>query len=149
MKITEIKGAYSFLSNFYLSPITFEYLNEIWHADTVEHAFQAMKSDQKDDVAHVLRSLNAGVAKRRGRKLTLRSDWDKVKDDVMLELLRLKFAIPDLRDKLLATKNATLIEGNTWGDTYWGVCRGIGDNTLGVLLMQVRSEIKRSLQLIN
>lgn len=117
MKITEFKGTYSFLSNFYLSPITFEYLNEIWHADTVEHAFQAMKSDQKDDV--------------------------------MLELLRLKFAIPDLRDKLLATKNATLIEGNTWGDTYWGVCRGIGDNTLGVLLMQVRSEIKRSLQLIN
>lgn len=108
-----------------------------------------MKSDQKDDVAHVLRSLNAGVAKRRGRKLTIRSDWNKVKDDVMLELLRLKFAIPDLRDKLLATENATLIEGNTWGDTYWGVCRGIGDNTLGVLLMQVRSEIKRSLQLIN
>ncbi len=60
----------------------------------------------------------------------------------MLDLLRIKFTIPTLRERLLATGDQTLIEGNTWGDTYWGVCRGVGLNNLGTLLMQVREECR-------
>lgn len=56
----------------------------------------------------------------------------------MEELLRLKFADPDLRAKLQATAPGYLEETNNWNDTFWGVCRGRGRNTLGSLLMDIR-----------
>jgi len=71
-----------------------------------------------------------------------------MKADIMLELLRLKFAFYDLGMLLLATEDAVLEEGNWWGDTYWGVCpsgSGNGENMLGRLLMQVREELKEVL----
>jgi predicted NAD-dependent protein-ADP-ribosyltransferase YbiA (DUF1768 family) len=61
----------------------------------------------------------------------------------MLDLLRLKFQIPCLRDRLLATENRPLLEINEWGDTYWGVVNGVGENRLGILLEQVRTELRR------
>lgn len=60
----------------------------------------------------------------------------------MLDLQRQKYTVPYLREKLLATGDAELVEGNTWGDRFWGVCNGVGQNWLGRLLMQVRDEIK-------
>jgi hypothetical protein len=63
-----------------------------------------------------------------------------VKLDVMLGLLRRKFTQLDLRRQLLATGDAELIEDNDWGDHFWGVCMGVGENHLGKLLMQVRGE---------
>lgn len=69
-----------------------------------------------------------------------REDWALVKRDIMLDILRLKFATPFMRDKLNATGERPLVEGNTWGDTYWGVCRGRGENHLGKILMQIRTE---------
>ncbi len=136
--ITSFDGAYGFLSNFYPCDVT---MPDGITYPSVEHAFQAQKTE---DVAarRGFLDLTAGQAKRRGRLVHLRPDWDDVKDDVMLTALRLKFADPDLRAKLLITGDAELVEGNTWGDMYWGVCSGHGRNRLGQLLMQVRNEIR-------
>ena len=60
----------------------------------------------------------------------------------MHSILQAKFAVPQLRDALLATGDAELVEGNTWGDTYWGVCRGRGRNQLGQTLMRIRDDIR-------
>jgi len=59
-----------------------------------------------------------------------------------LKLVRKKFEIPVLREALLDTGNAKLVEGNYWGDVEWGVCRGKGKNKLGKILMKVRKEIQ-------
>jgi len=61
----------------------------------------------------------------------------------MLDLVRKKFENPLLRAMLLATEDAVLVEGNTWNDTFWGVCRGRGENWLGRILMQVREECRQ------
>jgi predicted NAD-dependent protein-ADP-ribosyltransferase YbiA (DUF1768 family) len=73
----------------------------------------------------------------------VRPDWDDTKINTMLTLLRQKFALgSELAKKLLDTGNRDLVEGNTWGDTFWGVCKGQGENMLGKLLMQVRAELR-------
>jgi ribA/ribD-fused uncharacterized protein len=108
---------------------------------SVEHAYQAAKSIEPGHRHRVLYAHSPGIAKRYGRTVIIRADWEQVKETVMLELLRQKFTHPDLRRRLIATGERTLIEGNTWGDTYWGVCAGQGHNRLGSLLMQVRREI--------
>jgi predicted NAD-dependent protein-ADP-ribosyltransferase YbiA (DUF1768 family) len=74
-------------------------------------------------------------------------EWELRKDKVMEELLRIKFQNPDLKNLLAQTGNAKLIEGNTWGDTYWGVdvVTGVGANKLGVLLERIRSEAHLSM----
>lgn len=82
--------------------------------------------------------MTAGQAKRAGRKLMMRDHWEDVRLDIMRRALELKFTIPDLKAMLLDTGDEELIEGNTWGDIYWGVCRGEGENNLGKLLMDVR-----------
>ena len=107
---------------------------------SVEHAYQAAK---EVNPTQRLRYLNCtpGNAKRLGRKAELRPDWNEVKLLVMEELVRRKFAHPDLRNKLLQTGNTELIEGNTWHDTFWGVCNGIGENHLGKIIMKIRKEI--------
>ena len=92
-----------------------------------------------------------GLAKKMGRSVSLRPDWEDIKDDVMLEGLYRKFADDELADWLLDTGDEELIEGNFWSDNYWGVCyckkcraQGIqGQNHLGKLLMKVRSEIRK------
>ena len=89
---------------------------------------------------------NPGQAKRIGRRIELRPGWDDVRDEIMLDLIRIKFYLPSLATKLLATGDAELVEGNYWGDTYWGVSRGRGENRLGQILMQVRDEIRKEAQ---
>ena len=79
--------------------------------------------------------------KRKGRRVKLRSDWEQVKTTVMREVLGIKFLDPELSSKLLATGNEELIEGNTWNDRFWGVCRGSGRNVLGKLLMEIREDL--------
>ena len=66
----------------------------------------------------------------------------KALERIQEDLLWIKFSIPELRTKLLETDDAELIEGNTWGDTYWGTCSGIGQNHLGKLLMKTRFKIR-------
>lgn len=74
--------------------------------------------------------------------MSLRGDWEQVKVDLMRTFVRKKFENPFLRPMLLTTGDAELVEGNTWNDTFWGVCRGAGHNWLGKILMEVRDEIR-------
>lgn len=87
--------------------------------------------------------MTAGQVKRWGRKQPILSNWDEVKYSYMRSFVHEKFFWnTELRELLLATNDALLIEGNTWGDTYWGVCNGKGENNLGKILMKVREEIR-------
>lgn len=138
--INRFDGKYFFLSNFSPSPFRVDYVL----FPTMEHYFQANKADNQNDYLHIAYAPTPGEAKRLGRKIQLRSNWEEIKDEVMLTGLRKKFADPELRNLLLATGDEELIEGNYWGDTYWGVCNGVGQNKLGKLLMQVREEIKNN-----
>lgn len=130
---------YEFLSNFYPSPI---YDNAGKEYPTVEHYFQAMKTFnlQKRELIRLAES--PGKAKRIGRLVQLREDWEDRKLDIMEKALIQKFQIPQLREKLLATGKEELIESNFWNDTYWGVCKGEGENHLGKLLMSIREKIR-------
>lgn len=138
--IDRFNGEYAFLSNYSASPFRINYVL----FPTMEHYFQANKADNQNDYLHIAYAPTPGEAKRLGRKIQLRPDWEEIKDNVMLTGLRKKFADPELRNLLLATGDEELIEGNYWGDTYWGVCNGVGQNKLGKLLMQVREEIKNN-----
>ena len=138
--INSFDNEYAFLSNFYPSPIQDEFGVYL----TVEHYFQAKKAANKEDFFTIISAPTPGKAKRLGKKIALRTDWEEIKDQVMLEGLRKKFSILEFKILLLFTGDNEIIEGNYWGDTYWGVCRGIGQNKLGKLLMQVREEIKGS-----
>lgn len=139
--INNFAGEYAFLSNFYPSPIAYDNSKIIY--PTVEHYFQAMKTFQTNEHEAIRTAATPSEAKRLGRHCTLRTDWERVKDGVMLRALRMKFRDPKLRELLLATGNEFLVEGNHWNDTYWGVCEGKGRNKLGQFLMQVREEIKQ------
>lgn len=134
--INEFRGRYYFLSNFYSVPIKHGLLT---FANT-EAAFHSEKCPVR---AGEFTKLNPSEAKRLGRRVRLRSDWDQIKDNVMLDVVRAKFTQhPDLAQKLLATGDEELVEGNDWGDIYWGVYKGRGKNMLGKILMRVRAELR-------
>lgn len=138
-KIDSFSGEFEFLSNFYPSEIEFEGIKY----PTNEHFFQAMKTFDVDMRENIAAAPTPGKAKRLGRHCLLRSNWEVVKENFMMTGLRLKFKNPELKEKLLATGNAILEEGNWWGDTYWGVCEGVGKNRLGILLMGLREELRK------
>jgi ribA/ribD-fused uncharacterized protein len=142
--ITEFRNQYRWLSNFW-RPVRIAYQGVTYWS--VESAYQAAKEAPPQPNRHLFtgKYISPGEAKRAGRGLVLRPDWEQVKNSIMLDLLRLKFKDLTLRQKLLATGAVQLVEGNTWGDVYWGVCRGVGENHLGRLLMQVRKEISATL----
>lgn len=135
--IGEFKGEFYFLSNFYESDVTYggiTYRNN-------EAAFQAQKTTNKF-IRMKFHQLNPSDAKKLGRQVQLREDWEQIKDQVMYEICKAKFEQnPDLRAKLLATGDEILVEGNTWGDRIWGAVYGVGENRLGRILMRVRSEL--------
>lgn len=134
--INEFRGEYSFLSNFYEVDIYcwgFKYKN-------AEAAFQAMKNPAQ---ASKFTDIGAKTAKWLGRQAVLRSDWEQVKERTMYEICLAKFMQhPDLREKLLATSDKYLVEGNRWGDSEWGVCNGKGKNKFGKILMRIREELR-------
>ena len=137
--INSFSGVYSFLSNFYTCEIEYKGLT----FSSVEAAFQAEKCLNEEDKRKFI-GLSPSEAKRLGRRIKMRPDWDyptNYRLKVMEDLLRIKFSKPDLQKRLLATGDAELIEGNTWNDCYWGVCRGRGENHLGKLLMKIRNEM--------
>ena len=136
-EIRTFKNKNAFLSNFY--PVFVYY--EGMRFPSVEHAFQAAKTNDLATSKLFMIAPPAKDAKRFGRQVKLRKDWDSVKVNVMEMLLRQKFARPALREQLLSTEDSMLIEGNNHGDTFWGVCKGTGENYLGRLLMKIRQEI--------
>ena len=139
MKIAGFHNQFRFLSNFWPSEITVCGVR----FPTVEHAYQAMKSPHRENWIVVADLKRPGQAKRTGQRLTIRSNWERIKIPVMRMLLRKKFYWnPELEDALLLTEPYYLEETNDWGDTFWGVCDGVGENHLGKLLMQVRDELR-------
>jgi ribA/ribD-fused uncharacterized protein len=132
--VLQFQGEFRFLSNFW------------WYGDgtTVEHQYQAEKTFDPEQRELVLRCAMPGDAKRAGRFVSIRPDWEDIKIEVMLNLLRRKFAYGTaLTTDLLNTRGMQLIEGNYRGDDFWGVDlnTGRGDNVLGQLLMLVRREL--------
>jgi ribA/ribD-fused uncharacterized protein len=144
MTIDDFRGDYWFLSNFYHCE---DIVIVLWGYPTMEHYFQAMKTLNKEQ-REKFKYGTPNNAKFMGRKVKLRPDWDQIRDEVMMAGLRRKFSIPFLRDKLLATGDEILIEGNGWHDNYWGQCNCLrcrhiaGRNKLGILLMQLRAELR-------
>lgn len=138
--ITSFTGKYRWLSNFSITAVKDL---DIWFP-TVEHAYQYAKQSTPAGRAAVMRADTPGAAKRAARRFGMRPDWDVIKVNVMRQLLWEKFKIPTYQFMLLATGDAELIEGNTWGDRFWGVCDGIGENHLGRLLMEIREDLRRA-----
>ncbi len=141
--IDNFSGEYKFLSNFY--PCTFSYRSMSWAS--AEHAYQAMKATKVEDLELIRLANSPGMAKRLGRCITVREDWERVKDEFMSHIVYAKFSQnPELKAKLLATGDATLIEGNNWGDKYWGVVypENVGQNKLGGILHSVRRDLAKA-----
>ena len=135
--IDSFKGDYHFLSNFEDSVITYGNLTY----GSVESAYQAQKLDNdKDRLPYTF--MDARKAKRKGKELPKPNDWHNRSLIIMEDLLRLKFSQPYFKEKLLDTGEAPLLEGNTWGDRFWGICDGEGENHLGKLLMKIRDEYR-------
>ena len=114
---------------------------------SVENAYMAAKTH---DIGAKMRiaQMSPGQAKKFGRELQLRPDWEEVKVEIMRELLREKFSQPLFKVLLLSSGDEELVEGNWWHDQFWGNCECDkhkhipGQNTLGKLLMEIREEIR-------
>lgn len=137
--INSFTGSYSWLSNFEPCNIIFE--NDRY--ETSEHAYQAAKTLDKNYRGIIANCVSPHLAKKMGKRIELRSDWEEVKIPIMETILREKFASgTPLAQKLLDTGDEELVEGNWWGDKFWGVCDGVGENNLGKLLMKIRNELR-------
>lgn len=136
--IDSFRGEYYFLSNFYNCKVTFEgitYLNN-------EAAFQSIKTLDMAE-RKKFADMDPSTAKRAGRRVSLRSDWEEIKVGVMYDICKAKFTQnEELREKLLATGDEELVEGNDWGDRIWGKVNGVGANNLGKILMRIREELR-------
>lgn len=143
--IYEFSGEHRFLSNFFMHPVQ-------WHGacwPSAEHAYQAAKflvSNNPEWAIEICKASTAGIAKKMGRmKHVVMANWEPVKLTTMEEIVRAKFKSPELRRKLIQTRDAELQEGNWWGDRYWGISpagSGEGENHLGIILMQIRKELR-------
>lgn len=146
--ITAFTGVNGFLSNFAALEVPLTDPDGLIFI-TAEHAFQAAKTLIPRERALIAGATTPGRAKRLGRTITLRPDWDKERVAVMTVILAAKFAQPSLRAALLSTGEASLVEGNLWHDIFWGVCNcsqhaGSGENMLGRLLTQLRARLRTS-----
>lgn len=141
--IDGFRDEHAFLSNFYAHPIEIE--GAVY--PTAEHAFQALKTEDPAERERVRTAATPKSAKVLGRRVKLRPDWDTVRLSVMEQVVRAKFADPEMADLLLGTGHRKLIEGNTWRDRFWGCTQNKdgqwqGENHLGKILMKVRDELR-------
>ena len=137
MAITSFRNKYFFLSSMYPCKIDF---GDITYP-SVENAFQAAKTTKLDD-KFIIAKLKPSESKYYGRnRIKMRNDWNDIKLDIMYQLVKIKFSDPVLKQLLIDTAGEDIIEDNNWGDTFWGVCGGIGQNQLGKILMKVRTEL--------
>jgi len=143
--IKSFRGCYAFLSNFYtLKNFTFEgipYKN-------AEAAFQSMKCINPEDRIR-FSDLIGSEARVLGRTVSLRPDWEHIKDDIMYRVVKTKFSDSNLKQRLLDTGDEELVEDNWWSETYWGVCAGVGLNKLGKILMRVRQELREEENIVS
>lgn len=139
--IDRFRGEWFCLSNFYADGVAVT-LSGLTYP-SVEHAYQAAKRTDREFRAAIQAAQTPAEAAELGRASPPDPGWEGRKESVMLALLRQKFDRPPLRQRLLDTGDRPLVEGNTWGDSYWGVDAesGTGENRLGLLLQQVRAEL--------
>ena len=139
--IYRFEKEYRFLSNFWRCDILFEDITY----PTAEHAYQAAKTTDQEIKQIFAKLPSPADAKKLGQTIELRRGWDKMKVLYMRRIVEAKFSQhPDLMEKLLATQPGEIIEGNNWGDTFWGQCPiGKGKNELGKILMSIRDDITR------
>lgn len=134
--ITQFSNEYRFLSNFALCNVQLDGMV----FPTVEHAYQAAKTENMEVRSSVQQLLTPGQAKRAGAGLKWRKGWADMRVQVMADLLVQKFTLDPFYRRLLdETGDARIVEGNNWNDTFWGVCEGKGQNLLGELLMKIRT----------
>ncbi len=140
-KITRFRGAYAFLSNFYTLECPINYDGILYRS--VEHFYQAMKTTDPEMRAEIAAYGEVGL-KKFTKGIELREGWDTLKLEVMKYALERKFSWrnPTLAKMLIETGDSELVEENDWGDTFWGICKGKGENHLGKMLMQIREKIK-------
>lgn len=130
-------GEHRFLSNFHPAKVELDGLM----FPTTEHAYQAAKVLDLE-AREVFQTLATGrEARQLGQRVQCRPDWEEVKYSVMYDLNCQKFATYPLSVKLMNTGTLYLEETNTWGDKYWGVCNGVGQNNLGKMLMAIRDDL--------
>lgn len=142
--VNKFDKEYAFLSNFYMCNVTYK---DVTYTNS-EAAFHAQKTLDPLEQQKFAK-LNPSEAKKLGRKVTLRGDWEAIKDDVMYDVCFAKFSQnSDLREKLLATGDEYLEEGTYWHDNCWGncycdKCKDVaGENRLGKILMRIREELR-------
>ena len=136
--IYEFRDDYFFLSNFYNCDIVYEGISY----KSAEAAFQAQKCTDKKKKLE-FSTMSPGQAKKLGKEVELRKDWEDVKVDIMKSVVKAKFDQHiELQEQLVATGNRCLIEVNVWHDKFWGVSGGKGKNMLGRILMDLRKEYK-------
>lgn len=146
--VMEFRGQYEAFSNFFERDIEFGGLTY----GSAEAAFQAQKTMEPEERKKISR-MSPSQAKRYGGPqgpISLRSDWEKVKDALMRQIVAAKFRQHrDLQELLLSTDHAYLTEGNTWHDNEWGDCfcprhaETTGKNKLGHILMDLRELFRR------
>lgn len=133
----KFRNEYAFLSNF--APCKLK-INGLCFT-SVEAAFQSFKS-LDPNVRAKFQYMTPGQAKAAGRKIkNLRPDWNEIKLELMLELVRIKFRNHPEYAKRLKNIDIPIVEDNDWNDRFWGVCRGQGENWLGKILMVIRKEL--------
>lgn len=141
-KIDRFDGDHAFLSNFWEEP-TVPILMDGCEYTTAEHAYQACKTLEPVERRWIRLCPTPSAAKKMGREVRLRPGWDDVKVGEMRKIVAIKFApATRLADRLVATGDAELVEGNWWGDRFWGTCGGSGENWLGRLLMEQRAYLR-------
>lgn len=141
--IKEFKGEYSWLSNFTNCKINYQGKEY----PSVEHAYMSAKCDAEEwKTICQDASIHASIIKKESRNIPLVSNWENIKLEVMYECLKEKYSQEPFKTKLLKTGEATIIEGNWWGDMYWGVClkTQAGENKLGLLIMLIRNQLRES-----
>ena len=137
-EIREFEWEYFFLNNFYETPVEYEGMT-YWSA---EAAFQAAKCFDPS-ARKSFQTMTPEQAKIHGRQVFLRSDWEDVKVQVMYDVLKNKFSSETIRNKLMSTGSAILIEGNNVNDRFRGVDleTGEGENHVGKILMNLREKL--------
>jgi hypothetical protein len=136
MKIESFDGDYRWLSNFWLCPIV---KGDHVYPST-ENAYQASKYPKSE--RQQFTTCSPAMAKKLGQRIDNPKNWPTEKLVVMRQVLEQKFRQGTFNATLLAcTGVKEIIEGNTWGDVFWGVCDGVGENNLGRILMEIRADL--------
>ncbi len=135
--IEDFQGDNRWLSNFFPCSVV---LDDVIYPST-ENAYQAAKTMSSIE-RKPFETITPAEAKKLGRRVKCGRDWGVAKLQIMEDLNRQKFSSEPFRSTLLATGDQWIEEGNTWGDTFWGVCNSWGENNLGKLIMRIRRELK-------